>query len=82
MAILHVRNVPEEMHRRIERLARAQKRSLSAEVLALLERALSVEERLAAQGELLADVRRRRYEYPAPAAAPNSTALIREDRER
>ena len=40
MAILHVRNVPDALHERIKKCADAEKRSLSAEVLMLLQQAL------------------------------------------
>jgi plasmid stability protein len=41
VAILHVRNVSEDLYQRIKARARAEKRSLSAEVLMLLERGRS-----------------------------------------
>jgi len=40
MAILHVRNVPEDLYNRLKQRAKAQRRSLSAEVISLLEWAL------------------------------------------
>jgi plasmid stability protein len=39
MSILHVRNVPDELYERIRQRARAQNRSISAEVIVLLDRA-------------------------------------------
>ena len=39
MPTLHVRNVPDELYERIRRRARAQNRSISAKVIALLDRA-------------------------------------------
>ena len=40
MSILHVRNVPHDLYARIKRRALAQRRSLSAEVITLLEWAI------------------------------------------
>lgn len=41
MPILHVRNVPDELYNRIKTQAQAQNRSMSAEVIMLLDRALT-----------------------------------------
>jgi plasmid stability protein len=81
MPTLHVRNVPDELYDRIRRRARAQNRSISAEVIALLDRALA--EAGWSQGDvLLAGIRRRRTFQPTEAGAPGSAALLREDRAR
>ncbi len=80
MPTLYVRNVPDELHDRIRRRARAQNRSVGAEVIALLDRALAGTERT--QGDVLADIRRRRAFHPAEAGAPGSATLLREDRVR
>ncbi len=80
MPTLHVRNVPDELYERIRRQAQAQNRSISAEVIMLLNRALAETER--SQGDVLANIRRRRFFRPAEAGAPDSTALLREDRAR
>jgi antitoxin FitA len=80
MPILHVRNVPEELYQHIRQRARSQHRSISAEVLSLLCDALDASER--PQARVLEDIRRRRFYRPADAGAPESVALLREDRER
>lgn len=80
MSILHVRNIPEELYTRLQRRAEAQGRSLTAEVIDLLWQAL--EEAETAQAEILSGVRRRRFFSPTAAGAPDSTALLREDRRR
>lgn len=80
MSTLHVRNVPADLYERIQRRAQAQGRSLTAEVVSLLERA--IEETETTQAEVLAGIRRRRFFSPAEAGAPDSTALLREDRQR
>ena len=80
MATLHVRNVPEELYDRLRRRAQEQNRSLSAEVVTLLEYAL--EEPRYSQAELLDSIRRRRFFEPKAVYAPDSTTLLRQDRER
>ena len=42
MAILHVRNVPEKLYSRLQRRAEMQRRSLSSEVITLLEKVSGV----------------------------------------
>jgi plasmid stability protein len=80
VSTLHVRNVPAELYERLQQRAQAQGRSLTAEVVSLLERAL--DETDATQAEVLAGIRRRRFFSPAQAGAPDSTTLLREDRQR
>jgi len=80
MTILHVRNVPESLHTRLKERAEAQRRSLSAEVITLLEWAVEETERCPAV--TLEAIRRRRTFDPAETGAPDSTALLREDRAR
>jgi plasmid stability protein len=80
MPTLHVRNVPEELYQQVRLQAATKNRSLSAEVIVLLQRALIESERN--QSEVLAGIRRRRFFRPAEAGAPDSLTLLREDRER
>jgi plasmid stability protein len=80
MAILHVRNIPETLFMRLKQRAKEQRRSLSAEVIILLEWAIEEADR--ASGAPLESIRRRRFYEPAVVGAPDSTTLLREDRER
>ena len=80
MPPLHVRNVPDDIYDKIRKQAAAQNRSISAEVIVLLQRALLQSER--EQDEVLAGSRRRRFFRPADAGAPDSLTLLREDRAR
>ena len=80
MPILHVRNVPESLYGQLRRRAASQGRSVSSEVIRLLEQALEEPER--DQGEILVNLRRRRAFRPADVGAPDSTVLLREDRAR
>jgi plasmid stability protein len=77
---LHIRNVPETLYDRLKERAQTENRSLSAEVIVLLNQALSEAEQ--AQADVLASIRRRRFFHPAGANAPDSTTLLREDRQR
>lgn len=82
MPTLHVRNVPEDLYTRLQKIAQAQNRSLSAQVITLLETAIHPAEVRKAQARLLADVRRRRFVYPDDADIPDSVTLLQEDRQR
>jgi plasmid stability protein len=80
MPILHVRNVPQDLYARLKQRAETQHRSLSAEVVTLLEWAIKEVDR--ASEFSLESIRRRRFFEPASVGAPDSTTLLREDRER
>jgi len=80
MPILHVRNVPEDLYERLQRQAQTQRRSLSAEVITLLIRAVEEAER--SPETTLASIRLRRSFRPAEVGAPDSTTRLRQDRER
>jgi plasmid stability protein len=83
MPILHVRNVPERIYSRLQQRAETQHRSLSAEVVLLLDDALAAEETRATQADVLERLRRHRHTFrPADVGAPDSVALLREDRDR
>jgi antitoxin FitA len=80
MAILHVRNVPDDLYVRLQQRADIQRRSLSAEVIMLLDWAMVQADR--ASATVLASIRGRRFFDPASVGAPDSTTLLREDRDR
>ena len=80
MATLHVRNIPESLYERLRKRAQEQNRSISAEVVMLLELALLEEE--GSQARLLDKIQRRRFYNPAEVDAPDSTTLLRDDRAR
>ena len=82
MATLHVRNVPDELHERIRSLASERKRSLSAQVLVMLDDALRRERHRATFTEIVEQMRRDRHEYPKGKGIPDSVELLREDRAR
>jgi plasmid stability protein len=80
MPILHVRNVPESLYADLQRRAESQRRSLSAEVITLLEWAVAEAERTSEAP--LASIRQRRSFNPSTAGAPDSTTLLRQDRDQ
>jgi plasmid stability protein len=80
MPTLHVRSVSEDLYNRLRQMAREQNRSLSAQVITLLERAMQAEEQLQERSTALQSLRRRRFVPPAKMA--DSAALLREDRSR
>ena len=80
MPTLHVRNVPEALYSALQRRAVTQRSSLSAEVITLLEWALAEAER--ASEMTLTSVRQRPSFSPAAAGSPDSTTLLRQDRDR
>ena len=82
MAALHVRNVPDELYGRLKQYAKAQNRSLSAQVITLLDQALQQDARRSQQQQLLAEIESRRFVYPTDVDVPDSVTLLREDRER
>jgi len=80
MPTLHVRSVPEELYERVRTLAQEQNRSLSAQVVTLLDQALRLVEQSQERTAALQSLRRRRF-IP-PANLDDSTDLLREDRAR
>lgn len=80
MPILHVRNVPDDLYERIRQQAQDHRRSISAEVITILERAMDGDGDT--QAEILDHIQRRRFYDPTEKRAPGSTSLLREDRRR
>ncbi len=68
MANLHVRNVPAELYARIQERARAEGRSISSQVIHLLEQGLERDRRPVA--EILESIRRHGLPYPEIPALP------------
>jgi plasmid stability protein len=74
--------MPQHLHERLREHADADGRSMSAEAVAILERALLDVDRAARRGaatERLRDIQRRNV---LPAAAPAAEQLVRQDRDR
>jgi plasmid stability protein len=82
MSILSLDEVPTEVYEQVRQSAAAHNRTISAEVVRLLQRGLQQDEQeaRAAHAAALADLRRNRW--TPPPGAPDSVTLLREDRER
>ncbi len=83
MPTLYVENVPETLYESLRSLAKEHRRSISAEVLWLLESYVPTPEDLARRREVL-DFSRRLLAKQAPPApgTPTVVDMIREDRDR
>lgn len=77
---LHVRGVPTDLYKRLKAHAETEGRSLSVEVLVILERALARD--FFSQKAVLQSLNKRRRFSPAKVQAPASVQLLREDRAR
>ena len=81
MATLYVENVPDDIYRALRKRAKANRKSIAAEVIELLQRNVPTE----------ADLKRRREFYDrlaelrakvTPTPGPSIEEMIRKDRER
>ena len=83
MATLYVENVPEELYDALKSRARANRKSISAEVLALLAENIPTAAELARRKELVRLARKLRSERPTVSGPFQTTEeMQREDRER
>jgi hypothetical protein len=80
MPILHLENVPREVYDRLQQLACTHNSTPEAEAVRLLQQQVSPPPAARSQAELLAELRRR--SFTPPAGAPDSVALLAEDRGR
>jgi plasmid stability protein len=81
MPTLYVRDVPSELYEQLRREAAASRRSLSAETIELLRRALAPVGGVSLE-QLIAGADRIRSDHPLPSGAPTAAELIRQDRDR
>jgi plasmid stability protein len=79
VATLHVRNVPDELYRKLQIHAEVEHRSLSAEVIDLLESRVAARDRGAKTMEILERLRVTRESLPAVPVG-YAADLVREDR--
>ncbi|GAA6620638.1 hypothetical protein [Scytonema sp. NUACC26] len=89
MATLHNLYLPDDLYEQLQELAAAKESSLDAQLITLLQNGLLVvqKQRMAEQkqqnvAQLLEESRRRRELLPKDIEWPDSTAMIREDRDR
>jgi len=83
MATLYVENIPKELYEALRSRAKARRRSIAAEVLALLEENIPTAQELKAREDLFRKIiRLRAKEITSGRTYPSSEEMIREDRER
>jgi plasmid stability protein len=83
MATLYVENVPDDLYEALRKRAKSRRRSIAAEVLALLEENIPTKKQLRAREELFQRILRMREEVPqSKGPYPSAEEMIREDRER
>ncbi|MBC1236322.1 hypothetical protein [Nostoc sp. 2RC] len=88
MATLHALNIPDELYAQLQELAKAENNSIDAQVITILQNALQAkmqpteDERRKNVPKLLEEISHRRRLNPADFGLPDSTQLIREDRDR
>jgi len=82
MATLHVRNVPDKLYKRIHKLAEEENRSVTAEVIQLLNQGLQAREARRGAAGIIDRIRGRARKMELPRGWTDSVDLIREDRSR
>jgi plasmid stability protein len=82
MATLHVRNVPEKLYKRIQKLAEEANRSVTAEVIQLLSQGLQASETRRSAAVTIEHIRQRAQKVRLPRNWVDSVELVREDRSR
>jgi plasmid stability protein len=83
MPTLYVENVPKDLYEALRARAKSRRRSMAAEVLALLEENIPTEKELKARQALLRRIERMRSRKPSSSGPfPSTEELQREDRLR
>lgn len=83
MPTLYVENVPRDLYEALRKRAKSQRRSMAAEVLALLERNFPTQKELKRRREFVDKLRKLDAAIPPLSGeSPTSDEMIREDRAR
>ncbi len=82
MPTLYVENVPEHLYEALRAKARANRRSIAAETLSLLETWVPTSSELERRATLLKRAEEIRGLQPQGVPGPSAEAMLREDRER
>ena len=83
MPTLYVENVPEELYEALRARAREHRKSIAAEVLALLEENVPTASELAARKQFLKRIQKiRSHRSPGRGPFPSAEEMLREDRNR
>ena len=83
MPTLYVENVPDEIYKALRKRSRANRSSIAAEVISLLEQNIPTEEELRRRRKAFDGLARlRAMKPPGPGPFQSAEEMIREDRER
>ncbi|HXX00500.1 MAG TPA: hypothetical protein VEJ00_04750 [Candidatus Acidoferrales bacterium] len=83
MATLYVENVPDDVYKALRKRAKANRSSIAAEVIALLQRNIPTAEELRERREFARRMREISSREPlSPGPFPSAEEMIREDRDR
>ena len=83
MATLYVENVPDDLYQALRKRAKENRKSIAAEVLALLEQNVPTELELKRRRKVFEDLRRLWSASPPTSGPfPSTEEMVREDRER
>ena len=83
MATLYVENVPDELYETLREQARARRRSIAQETIALLEQHVPTAKELAGRRKFLQKALRASTRKPlTPGPFPSTEEMLREDRAR
>jgi plasmid stability protein len=83
MATLYVENVPDDVYKALRKRARANRKSIAAEVIAMLRQYVPTEAELKRRREFYDRIAELRTKPPlASGPFPSAEEMIREDRER
>ena len=83
MATLYVENVPEAVYKALRERARKNRKSIAAEVIALLEQNVPTAQELRRRREFVRRLAQLSSKKPlSPGPFPSTEEMIREDRER
>lgn len=82
MPVLYVENVPRDLYEAVRKQAKSQRRSIAAEIIALLERTYPTETELKRRRDFVRNLRKRNATIrPLSIDGPSSEEMIRADRE-
>jgi len=83
MPTLYVENVPKDLYEALRKRARANRKSMAAEIIGLLEHNFPTEAELKKRRKALQVLARLRAQPPlTPGPFPSAEQMVREDRER
>ena len=83
MATLYVENVPEDIYKALRKRARANRKSIAAEVISLLQQFVPTEAELKRRRKVFDELAKLRARPPlTPGPFPSAEEMIPEDRDR